>query len=247
MTMLGALARFAWVCAIVALFGCSKGDDTVVPGAAAPETLSVFFQDGVSPVVSYRGTEDAVLKNGPTNEFRNGNFGTMEFDTVGVCRLGERSYERRLIVRMDLSRITNCSKVLAAKLSLRVVPPAADAIRIEAHRVDLASWQEWIEGTGGVFGGVSWTTLDGTAPWKTEGGDYEALPFDQTTASTDSTLILSLPPSVAAGWIEQPGTNHGIIVKAADAFVERPLVVFMREYGRPDWRPRFDLTYIKGG
>jgi hypothetical protein len=232
---------------LVALIGCSDDEHITIPPLPSPETLTVSFQDGVSPNASYGGTQDAILENGPANEFRNGNFGTMPFDTIGSVRLGAALYERRLIIKMDLSLITDCSRVLTASLSMRIAPPAPDAVPFEAHRVDLLSWQKWVEGDGGVFRGVSWTTLDGAVPWANEGGDYEVAAFDQETASGDSTVTFALPPTLVRNWIKQPATNHGVIVKGTEPSSGLSVIVFMRECSRAAWRPRIDVTYIKGG
>ena len=245
--MLRIVILLAALFSLTALMGCGDDERITIPPLPSPETLTVSFQDGVSPTASYGGTRDAMLKNGPANEFRNGNFGIMPFDTMGSVRLGAALYERRLIIKMDLSHITDCSRVLAASLSMRIIPPAPDSILLEANRVDLMSWQGWVEGDGGVFGGVSWTTLDGTAPWADEGGDYEAAAFDQETVSSDSSVTFTLPPALVRTWIKQPETNHGVIVKGAEPSGGRSLIVFMREYDRASWRPRIDVTYIKGG
>ena len=232
---------------LLAFTCCSDDEHIVSPPPSSPETLSVSFQDGVLPDASYGGTRDAMLKNGPSYQFRNGNFGAMPFDTLGSVLLGTALYERRVIIKMDLSRITDCSRVLSASLSMRLIPPAPDSMLIEVNRVDLMNWQNWLEGAGGVFGGVSWTTLDGTAPWVTEGGDLDPTALDQETVLSDSTVTFALPPALVRNWITNPATNHGVIVRGAQPAGGGSVIVFMRESDRVAWRPRIDVTYLAGG
>jgi hypothetical protein len=232
---------------LAGLIGCGDDDSIVIPTPTPAETLTVSFQDGNLPNPSYSGTRDAVLKDGPTNDFRNGNFGAAPFDTVGFMSLGGATYERRFIIKMDLSSLTDCSRVLAAGLTIRIIPPVPDEISLEAHRVNLLDWKTWVEGSGGIFAGVSWTTLDGTAPWDGEGGDYDIPAFDQETVSNDSTVTFPLPTTLVRTWIKQPATNEGVIITRSETPGAQSLILFMRESDQAAWRPRIDVTYIKGG
>ncbi len=229
---------------IAALAGC--GDDEVAPQGPA-DTIRVVFQDGVSPDASYRGTADAVLKNDPSPATANTNFGALPSDTLGAVRLSTAYYERRLIVRMDISSITDCSSVISARLSIRVVPPAPDSLTLQAHPVNLPGWKQWTEGFGGTATGVSWITIDGTAPWQSQGGDFLTTVIDEHTVSTDSVVTFILSPALVKDWIDDPTSNHGIIVKTTDVSRSRYTTVFLREHGVAARRPRLEIAYLPGG
>jgi hypothetical protein len=232
------------LCAVAA--GCSNNDQVVNPPFHL-DTLTVAFQDGVSPSTSYSGTRDAVLKDGPTIALSNGNFGFVPVDTIGVVQLGYGLYERRLILRMDLSQITGCSKVIEATLSIHVAPPGPDSLTLEAYRVLRPAGNSWVEGIGGLAAGVSWATVDGAEPWTTPGGDYDPTPLDLRTIATDSVFTFSLPPALVLTWIKQPLTNHGVIIASGDAATPRFTTVFLRESAAARLRPRMQIVYIKGG
>jgi len=225
--------------------GCGDNGTVVVP-PPSPDTVSVSFQDGVLPTGLYHGTADAMLKDGPNNALRNGNFGAASSDTLGAALLSGALYERRLIVRMDLASIKSCSQVLAANLSFHVIGPPSDVMAIEAHRVVLASYAHWIEGPGGLAAGVSWTTIDGGVPWTAAGGDFESTILSSASFTGDTTVTLPLSTTLVKAWILAPVSNDGVVIKTTDVSRERYAIVFSRENGVAAWRPRLDITYIKG-
>jgi len=229
---------------LAALAGCS--DDELAPSTGS-DTIRVAFQDGVSPSASYRGTTDAVLKNDPDPAAANTNFGSVSSDTLGSVPLSTAFYERRLIVRMDISSITSCSAVISARLSIRVVPPAPDSITLEAHPVNLPTWKQWTEGLGGVQNGVSWSTIDGAVPWTLAGGDFFASVLDEQTVTGDSVVTFSLSPALVKEWILTPASNHGIVIKTTDVSRARYAIVFERENSRGARRPRLEIAYLPGG
>ena len=224
--------------------GCDDNGTLVIP--PAPDTVSVSFQDGVLPTAEYRGTADAVLKDGPNNALRNGNFGAAQSDTLGAVLLSSALYEHRLIVRMNLTSIRSCSLVLAANLSFHVIGPSSEVMTIESHRVDLASYADWIEGLGGLTAGVSWTTIDGGVPWTTGGGDFEGTALASVSFSGETTVTLPVPTTLVKAWILAPASNDGVVIKTTSISRERYAIVAARENGVPAWRPRLDITYIKG-
>jgi hypothetical protein len=229
---------------LAALAGC--GDDETAPQGPA-DTIRVAFQDGVSPAASYRGTADAVLKDDPSPSAANKNFGALPSDTLGSVLLSTAYYERRLIVRMDISSITDCSSVISARLSIRVVPPAPDSLTLRAHLINLPGWKQWTEGFGGAANGVSWTTIDGAAPWQAPGGDFFIAVIDERTVSTDSVVTFTLSPALVMEWIRDPTSNHGVVIRTTDVTRSRYTTVFQREYGNAARRPRLEIDYLPGG
>jgi hypothetical protein len=229
---------------LVLLAGC---DDDAVVTPQEPDTVRASFQDGVLPEVFYHGTADAVLKNGPHNGLRNGNFGAAPSDTLGSVLLSSDFFERRLVIKMDLSSIKDCSQVLSASLSIRIAPTGNDPMTLEAHRIVLPDYSPWVEGFGGLAYGVSWTTIDGAAPWTAEGGDFDSSVIDRKTVSSDAVVTFSLRPDLVKSWILRPASNHGVVVKTTDVSRELFAIVFLREFSTAARRPRLDVTYLKGG
>jgi hypothetical protein len=240
---------FAMAILVVALClvaaGCGT-DGGIVEVPFHIDTLAVDFQDGVSPDASYAGTRDAILKDGPTGSFRDWNFGSVPCDTIGVVQLGYDLYERRLIVLMDLSWITGCSRVLRATLSIHV-EPQPDSLTLEAYQVLRPAGNSWVEGIGGPAAGVSWTTVDGGEPWTTPGGTVDPTPLDLETIADDSVFTFSLPPALVLVWIKQPSTNHGVIIASGDITTARFTTVFLRESTVARLRPRMEVVYTTGG
>ncbi|MFA4947339.1 MAG: DNRLRE domain-containing protein [Candidatus Krumholzibacteriia bacterium] len=226
---------------LAAFAGCGS-DDQLAP-APGSDTIRAAFQDGVSPSTSYHGTADAVLKNDPDSAAANANFGPAPSDTLGSVLLSTAFYERRLIVRMDISSITDCSEVVSARLSIHVTPPAPDSITLEAHLIN----KQWTEGFGGSATGVSWSTIDGAVSWTLGGGDFSGSVIDEQTVSSDSVVTFSLSPALVMEWIQHPSSNHGIIIKTTDVSRERYAIVFQREYSSAARRPRLEIAYLPGG
>jgi len=229
---------------LAALAGC--GDDETAPQGPV-DTIHVAFQDGLSPSASYRGTADGVLKDNPNPATANTNYGAAPSDTLGSVLLSTEFYERRLIVRMDISEITDCSSVISARLSISVVPPAPDSLTLEARLVNLPGWKQWTEGFGGAANGVSWITIDGTAPWESPGGDFFSAVIDEREVSTDSVVTFVLSPALVMEWIRYPSSNHGIVIKTTDVSRSRYTTAFQREYGNAARRPRLEIAYLPGG
>jgi hypothetical protein len=228
--------------------GCSDTDRIVDP--AGQDTLTVAFQDLVSPSTLYVGTSDAILKDGPATQFRNGNFGVVPCDTIGAVRLGSALYARCLILKMNISSIKNCSKVIRATLTIYIVPAIPNSLLFGAFRVLPATTDAWVEGIGGLGAGVSWMTVDGGVPWTAEGGDCDDEPLDQELAGDDSTCTFTLPPQVVLDWIKDPQSNHGVVIrKIGPATVETGAwtTVFMREYASARLHPRLEIMYFSGG
>jgi hypothetical protein len=239
-----ALSLIAAAFCLSFLGGCS--DEGTAPSGTS-DTIRVAFQDGVSPSASYHGTADAVLKDDPSPAAANVNYGAVPSDTIGSVLLSSAFYERRLIVRMDITSITSCSVVIAARLSIHVAPPAPDSITLRVHLVNLPGWKQWTEGFGGPAGGVSWSTIDGSAPWTAAGGDFFGSAVDERTVSSDSIVTFSLSPALVLGWIQTPSSNHGVIIKTTDVSRARYATLFERETDIAARRPRLEIVYLPGG
>ena len=93
---------------LAALAGCA--DDDVAYARRLRYDTRRRFQDGVSPSASYHGTADAVLKNDPDaataeRQLRNGSLRHARLRLLSTA-----FYERRLIIKMDISSITTAPR-----------------------------------------------------------------------------------------------------------------------------------------
>lgn len=227
------------------LAGCE--DDTIV--VPTPDTTTVAFQDGISPSITYYGTRDAMLRNSPEYAVRHGNYGNLPWDTLGAVSNGPGLYARRMILRFDLTSITSCAALYSARLTIRIEPADTNkTIYLYAYEATVppAIPASWTEGTGGLDQGVSWETVDGSYPWFLAGGDALGL-MDEIAVRTDTTAVFDLPADRVMRWIQNPSTNHGVIIVSGIAIGEEYLIAHMRESADIRLRPELVVKYRKGG
>jgi hypothetical protein len=241
----GALLALALAWVLSPFSSCTE-DGTILfdPSSRLQE---IDFRDGVSPDSLYSGTRDAFLKEG--NPLVNYNFGTNPFDTVGHLFLTDRYFERRQIIRFDITDITDCGDVLTAELRLHFSSMSPDTLTLQAYEASVPEivGASWLEGTGGLAAGVSWQTVEGAIPWETEGGDPVGLPIETVVTSQDTVASFLLPNSLVLRWIEEPESNHGVVIGALNRGVEEYIILHTRESLEADQRPRLSIEYLRGG
>jgi hypothetical protein len=234
--------------AAAAMLACCGCESSSTGPGGDPDSVTVVFRDGAEPLPTYLGTSDAVIKDGPGYLARSGNYGHRTVDTLGVIDIGGSLYEQRMLVRFDLSSITDCGSVTGAFLTIRVTP--ADTNRT----VILDAWEatvpetyprSWVEGTA-TSDGVSWLYLDGVSDWTAEGGDVLEM-MDSREIRTDTTVTFELDPARVEGWIKTPWRNHGVLLRPRTSGQAAFLYAYMRESGDVALRPELLVYYLKGG
>ncbi len=238
---------FAAVAAVVlAGIGCSS--NTGPPGDS--DTTTVIFRDGAEPLPSYLGTRDAVIRDGASWTMRESNNGTASLDTLGVAEIGGSLYERRLLVRFDLTSITDCGSVASAHMTLHFEPEDTnrtiwlDAWEATVPATYTGSWEEGYLGEG-----VSWLYVDdGVSQWTAEGGDHLDL-MDSKEIKADTSVTFELDPARVENWIKIPPRNHGVLLTPRTGGEAAFLHVYMRETAAVGLRPELIVRYItiKGG
>jgi len=231
--------------AMTAVVGCTD-NNTGPPGSS--DTLTVIFRDGAEPLPSYTGTRDAVIRDGPSLAMRTRNDGTAPLDTLGIVSIGAGLYERRMLLRFDLTSITDCGSVTGAMLKISVEPEDTNrTVWLDAWEATVPATYpgSWVEGF--LHEGVSWLYVDeGVSPWTEPGGDHLGL-MDSRPVKTDTTVIFELDAARVETWIKVPSSNDGLLLIPRTGGQEAFLHVFMRESAAVGLRPELTVRYLKGG
>jgi len=156
------------------------------------------FQDGFSPVYSYAGTLDTMIKSDAPDT----NFGfseTLEVD-------GEPEYAA--IIQWDISLIPTESTVTYASVTLDVINHSSGQ-SYELYEMK----RDWVEGE------ATWNVYSSGNMWQTGGADG---PDDRGTTvlgkaatSDEGQFVFNLNADGVAlvqSWVDDPSTNHGLMV-----------------------------------
>ncbi len=228
---------------MLSAIGCESSST----GPGENDTVTVVFRDGASPLPTYLGTSDAVIKDGPDYATKSGNYGTRPVDTLGVVDIGASLYEQRMLVRFDLTSITDCGTVISALLTISVTPEDTN------RTVWLDAWEATVPGTypgswveGFLGDGVSWEFLDGASKWTDAGGDVLEL-MDSREVRADTVVTFELDTVRVQTWIKMASKNHGVLLRTRTSGEEAFLHACMRESAAVALRPALYIRYVKGG
>lgn len=234
--------------ALILSAGCGDDQENVYVPDKTSDTTKVVFQDLVSPYSSYQGTRDAVIKENPGLQLRN--FGNQPLDTIGTVEKYGEYYQKRLIIRMDLTSISSCSFVRDAFLQLSLEEGGTGNPQFELYRVIIPDGilpNSWMEGSGGSNEGVSWLYADDAVPWTNEGGDYFPTPLDTSIVESDTTLTFSVPGPIISHWINNPDENHGFVIIPLSSDSSSYRIIHLRESSIPEKRPLLQFVYLEAG
>ena len=229
--------------ALLSVVGCD--DSTTAPDES--DTITVAFRDGASPLPSYTGTRDAVIKDGLDHTAKNGNYGTRPVDTLGVIDIGGSLYEQRMLVKFDLTSITDCGTLTGATLTINITPADTnDTVWLDVYEATVPAThpKSWVEGF--LDGGVSWLTVDGDFNWTAEGGDVLEL-LASKAVKADTVVTFDLDAAVVEDWVKRPWENHGVLIRPRTSGDEAFVYAYMRETTAISLRPELYIKYIKGG
>jgi hypothetical protein len=229
--------------ALLMLTGC---EPTTGPPPTGTDTITVVFRDGAEPTSGYLGTRDAVIRDGSAWEMRSSNNGTAAIDTLGVVDIGGSLFARRLLLRFDLTSITDCGTVARAELTLHFEPEDTNqTIWLDVREATVPDIfpGSWVEGSAGS--GVSWLYVDESVTvWDAAGGDFLGL-LDSKEVRTDTTVTFELDADRVENWIKIPWENDGVLVISRTGGMEAFLHVYMRETAAVGLRPELTVWYIK--
>jgi len=222
------------------------------------------FQDGVG---SYSGTRDADIRGSfadQTQAIREWNQGKQD-----VLRTGRRPAGRptdeiyRSLLKFDLSALKNSSSVITAYLEFTGYEhgPANDNVVFNGANSLYQVLKNWGEGQGVVndfpqSGEVSWTFSAHPNQWSVPGAahasdndpaaDRKSSPLVQMVVTNEvgfRTLWSSQDfVETVKEWIDNPGANKGLLLKADDESFQLTMHIASREHPDPIFRPKLVIV-----
>ncbi|MFT5142850.1 MAG: PKD repeat protein [Rhodothermales bacterium] len=187
----------------------------------------VAFQDGVSPSVAYAGTRDTKIKSDePLTSF--GSAADLEVD-------GSPDYG--VLLAWDLGAVPPGATVLSASVRVSVFDPTSDAYELYALQ---RPWDEATASWNDASNGVGWALPGAAGP-----GDASSQVLGLLRSSQTGVAVMDLNEnglSAVQGWIDQPGTNFGILVRDYDR-AQNGVDFHSREAADPGLRPALEISY----
>lgn len=188
-----------------------------------PPTTTMSFQDGVAPDPTYSGTADTWIDLGDPND----NFGADD-----ACEAD--GDEKAVALRWDLSAIPNGSTVDEVTVTLDVF----NATNSKGYYVYSLA-RDWTED------GATWNEYDSSLPWQMPGArggaDRDATPVAKWTPLAVGTHTFSINPSLVQSWLDDPATNHGVLIANDDN--SNGVDLRCRETATASDRPRLTVVY----
>ncbi|PRX49389.1 RHS repeat-associated protein [Prauserella shujinwangii] len=207
-------------------------DGQVIPG---PTQVARLPKAGRTTKIFHGGVSDATLASGRPDTNLN-TFGGQPW-----LMAGNNSYaygNSRAVVRFDgLSQIPSGAMVEDADFQLWGFYSNGSGATFDAH----ALRQSFVEGE------ATWNRASATTTWSTPGGSIGPA-LDQVVGITnDPRWHIWENAGVVQGWIDNPASNHGYLVKLRDeGGTARQRVLFLSdEAAEPQLRPNLVVTYTE--
>lgn len=156
-----------------------------------------------------------------------------------------------LMVGNNSATYTNTRSVVRFDGIADALPPGA-----RITDADFTAWGFYSDGTGAVFDAhalsrpfvekeATWARASAASAWTTPGGDFgQAL--DQVVGITnDPRMHIWENASVVQGWVDNPASNHGYLLKVRDeaGAAKQRVLLLSDEAAEPYLRPSLTVTY----
>jgi len=182
-------------------------------GPSGNSMIPIVFQQGSAPYAGYAGVMDTFITQYDPNE----NYGSCDVPYLGFSGL----YIRRILVKFDIDGMIPAGAVIQkAYLSFYVISVYGTATNnFQVYNVTKA----WTEGTGDCSGSssndVTWNNYTTATGWTSVGGDFDAAAVSDVlnpplSGGDDKFYSFELNNSLIEGWISDPSSNNGLIIKA---------------------------------
>ena len=198
--------------------------------------VTLEFQDGLSPTITYWGTKDASLsEENPTNNYGQENELLIDGDNPH-----ESGLDKYALIKWDLSSIPLNSTVQAVDMTLTVTNKSKNSYELYEIKKD------WVEDQ------TTWNSVDGLNPWQVAGANG---PNDRGTdvlatlaAPTTGVYTISLNAAglaVVQSWVDNPTSNFGFILASSTS--ADGINISSSESDTPNDRPLLSVTYLDSG
>jgi len=212
----------------------NESDLSNVPSAAAAGgTGDLVLQNGMD---GYDGCTDAYVYNqypdSPHDEA-----GTLWVSAFG----GDPYYEiQRALVRFDLSDISPGATITSAVLMLYTFQEHGPGGIYYMHEPT----RDWVESE------VTWNSYASGQAWTAPGCDYSPtiVASAEKPATTANIWIEWSLTSIVQGWISDPASNHGVLIKGNNEYADFANRFVPSEYvDDVSLRPKLVITGLSGG
>ncbi|MBZ5515236.1 MAG: DNRLRE domain-containing protein [Acidobacteriia bacterium] len=201
-------------------------------GITVDSTVSVSFQDAVSPAVSYAGTRDTTLsQNAPDT-----NLGASNTLLVDGDDPGGTGKDLATLIKWDASTIPAGSVVESAAITLTISNSSSNTYQIYELKRD---WQE---------GAATWNVTSSGVNWQVPGAQGTSdrgstvLGSILATATGQATITLNNAGiALVQSWVNNPSSNFGIIL--ANSSNTDGLDFGSREQSTLSSRPKLTIRY----
>lgn len=217
--------------------------------------LSVFVATAVMFAASAFGASVTLTPSKDTTIYGNGDADLSNAKGLSIFagRSGKGRTMRGLMQFSLVGQIPAGSTINSVTLTLAINTPHSNAVTLELRRLQA----DWGEGTsqapsGGGGGGAAaagdatWKArFLGTSTWTTPGGDFAtSISGSQVASGTSGDVVFSSAGLTAdvQGWLDNPATNFGWLIKAQDE-----LLAAVRFFSREGpVKPSLVITYTAG-
>lgn len=208
----------------------TDGDSNPLP--VDPMTMTLSFQDGVSPDTSYLGTRDTALyENEPDTVFGS----IIELNIDGDSPRGSGNDVSSMLL-WDISTIPAGSVIESAEITLEVINGTSDEYSVYELR---SPWVEMEATWNEASSGLSWQSAG--ASGSLDRGSVELGTVSSSELGSYSFSLNSDGLAVIQGWVDNPDANYGLIM--ADSSVTNGMDFLSRETAVAMQRPKLTVTY----
>lgn len=209
-----------------------EGSRSAPDSVTVTNTVTIAFQDGVSPSTGYTGAQDAWLRGSQATT----NTGTDQRMDADSDSSGSDEWS---VLRWSLTDIPAGAVVQSAAISIDVFDASVTTYNLYSLLKD------WVETQ------VTFNNYRTNQAWQSPGaaGVTDRGPIVGVLDSMNTTGIKQIPLNAAGialvqSWIDNPSTNNGVII-ANDAATDG-LEMRTSEYGTLASRPRLSISYSTG-
>jgi PKD repeat protein len=204
----------------------SATDDVTVTVSSSTAPVTIAFQDGLYPAISYQGTRDTKITSGSKNT-NYGSAATIDLD--GSPDVSDLFY-------WDVSAIPALSVIESVTIQLNITNTSSQAY--ELYQM-LRNWDESTATWNQAASGASWGTAGATNT-----SDRGTTVLGSFTPSSNGIMTITLNAAgvaVVQGWVNNAATNRGLIFQ--DYGNSSGADISTSEASTASQRPKLNITY----